>query len=983
MPHSHRGVRAAQTTRFAAFCDFFALRWAVASTVAVTLMSWIGAGWPSRIPCAKRREQAISGSIMKKRLGFSLAFMFCCAAVVGVAGCGATSVNPPPESHTAPEEVDARGATPEGLLPSGVTPQHYRVAFEIVPSRERFRGEVWIRARLDRAMTGFWIHGARMDVSSASIEAAENDEGHAIEVPAHWEASEREGIAFLRTDAPVGPGDVVIHVAYEAPFDRQLKGLYRVDVGEDRYAFTQFEATSARYAFPSFDEPRWKTPYDIELTVAEGDVAIANTREESVTALDNGMRRVRFATTLPLPTYLVAMAVGPLDVVEAPALPPSSVRERSLPLRGVAARGRGPELAYALEHTPQLLAALEAYFGTEYPYDKLDIIAVPDFASGAMENAGAITFRDVLLLLSPHAPEDQRRAFTSVMTHELAHQWFGNLVTMPWWDDIWLNEAFATWMAAKIVAETHPEMNALLAQLAGVHGAMGQDSLASARQIRQPIESDHDIRNAFDAITYQKGGGVLSMFEQWIGADAFREGIRVYLRQHRFGSATSDDLLLALSETAGRDVATPFRTFLEQPGVPLVEARLVCEDGPPRVAVTQSRYTPVGSNAPRDRRWSVPMCVTYPVGRERAITCELVSDASAEIVLNEAAGCPAWVMPNAGARGYYRWSLPPEQMRALLTRGFGQLLPIERASVANDLRAIFASALMPGGEVLSVLPQVAADSTRIVATDPMGLAVSVVDQIASPELEDRARTWAGSLYRARATRLGFAPRANEDGDTLLLRRDVLGFMAQTARDERIRREAARRGRAYLGIGGDGAVHRDAVASDLVGIAISMAIQEGDVATWEAVLAHLFTTEDAVLRGRILAGLASTEDPALAARALELALDPRLRVNEVLIPLSAQSENAEGRARAWAWFQEHFDALSARIATTRVGAAPWLFSGFCSRQEAEQLRQFFEPRVGELPGGPRNLRGAVEAIELCAARKQAQQASVESFLSRQR
>src|SRR5690606_8514701 len=197
-----------------------------------------------------------------------------------------------------------------------------------------------------------------------------------------------------------------------------------------------------------------------------------------------------------------------------------------------------------------------------------------------------------LLLLGPDAPEDQRRSFAAVMAHELAHQWFGNLVTMPWWDDIWLNEAFATWMGTKIVAQTNPEMNAPLGLLAGVHGAMGQDSLASARQIRQPIESDHDIRNAFDSITYQKGGAVLSMFEQWIGADAFREGIRVYLRQHRFGTATSDDLLTALSEAAGRDVATPFRTFLEQPGVPLIEARLTCEGGPARVELAQSRYTP-------------------------------------------------------------------------------------------------------------------------------------------------------------------------------------------------------------------------------------------------------------------------------------------------------------------------------------------------------------------------------------------------------
>ncbi|MDQ3034648.1 MAG: M1 family metallopeptidase, partial [Myxococcota bacterium] len=656
-----------------------------------------------------------------------------------LAACGAASSptsTVTPETRTEASATPIADAPPEGPLPAGVTPQHYRVALEVVPSRERFSGEVEIRARLDQSMHRIWMHGAQMDVSDASIAVTNDEDGSVTVIPARWEPSEREGIAALRAERAVGPGDVVIRIAFSAPFDRQLKGLYRVDVGDDRYAFTQFEATSARYAFPSFDEPRFKTPYDLELTVPESDVAIANTTAIETTPVEGGLKRVRFATTLPLPTYLVAVAVGPLDVVEAPPLPPTSVRHRPLPLRGVAARGRGPELAYALEHTPELLAALEEYFGTEYPYDKLDIIAVPDFASGAMENAGAVTFRESLLLLGADAPEDQRRAFTGVMAHELAHQWFGNLVTMPWWDDIWLNEAFATWMAAKIVAETNPEMNAQLGQLAGVHRAMGQDSLASARQIRQPIESDHDIRNAFDGITYQKGGGVLSMFEQWIGEDAFREGIRVYLRQHRFGTATSEDLLSALSEAAGRDVTSPFRTFLEQPGVPLIEARLNCEGGTARVEIAQSRYTPVGSDAPRDRTWSVPVCITHPTrGTATATTCELVTAPSAEIALPEAQGCPAWVMPNAGARGYYRWSLPPEQMRALLQRGWARLSPLERASVANDLRAVFASAVMPGGEVLAVLPPIANDPTRVVANDPMGLATEVVERIVSPDVQ--------------------------------------------------------------------------------------------------------------------------------------------------------------------------------------------------------------------------------------------------------
>ena len=541
-------------------------------------------------------------------------------------------------------------------------------------------------------------------------------------------------------------------------------------------------------------------------------------------------------------------------------------------------------------------------------------------------------------------------------------------------------------MAYKIVARTYPEMSAELSQLASVHGAMGQDALSSARRIRQPIESDHDIRNAFDAITYSKGGGVLSMFESWVGPDVFREGVRIYLRQHRFRTATSEDLLGALSEAAGRDVGTPFRTFLEQPGVPLVEARLDCspsgDESGPVIQLAQSLYTPVGSTSPRDRVWSVPVCVTYPVrGRRTATSCDLLTEASGQLALEEAEGCPAWVMPNAGASGYYRWSLPPEQLRALLDRGWTQLSPAERVSVANNLRAAFASASVPGGEIVAMMPRLAEDPTRLVATEAMGLADHIAAQIVSDEREDAARAWAGRLFRMRAQRLGWAPRSGEDGDARLLRRDALGFMASVARDPRVRAEAARRGRDFLAAAREGRPTAAIVAPDLAGLAASMAVQEGDAALWDEVASLLFASTDAVMRTRLLVALASTEDPALADRALALALDPRLRVNEVLIPLSVQAERDAGRARGWAWLTENFDALSQRIATTRAGAAPWIFAGFCDREEARAVRAFFEPRIGALPGGPRNLAGALEAMELCAARVSAQRESVERAITR--
>ncbi|MBX3273200.1 MAG: M1 family metallopeptidase [Sandaracinaceae bacterium] len=899
------------------------------------------------------------------------------------ASCGGPATAPPEfsaaEGRAYGGEADAPPSEagepiPVGRLPEGVTPLHYTLWLEVVPSRERFRGRADIRVRLDAPRRVIWLHGHDLNVTEAEV----LPEGREA-VLARYEEVHDSGVAALHLEREVGPGEVEISLGYDAPFDRQLKGLYRVDTGGESYAFTQFEATSARYAFPCFDEPRFKTPFDLTLSVSPAHEAIANTLVVSTERVE-GMKEVRFAETLPLPTYLVAMAVGPLDVVEHAPIPPSSVRSRPLPFRGVAARGRGPRLAYALEHTAALLAWLEEYFGIEYPYDKLDIIAVPDFASGAMENAGAITFREVLLLLDPdEAPEDQRRGFAHVMAHELAHQWFGNLVTMPWWDDIWLNEAFATWMGTKCVHAVHPAYQADVGMVRSVHYAMGADSLVSARRIRQPIETNHDIRNAFDAITYRKGGGVLEMFERWMGEATFRDGIREHLRRHAHGTATATDLLDALGHVAERDVATPFETFLEQPGVPLLEATRSCGAEGNALVVRQRRYLPVGSAGDADQRWQVPVCVRFAAGRDVRSTCALVTEPEARIDLGPR--CPDWVMPNAGAAGYYRWTLPREDVARLTGAGWRHLDARERLSVADALSAAYHAGTLDAAAVLGSAPRLAADGARYVALEPMGLLSFAHDHVARDEAERaRVEAFAERTYRARARALGWGPRAGraEDGETALLRQSVLSFLASTARSEAVRREAARRGRAYLG---EGALRPDAVEASLVPLALSAAVEEGDEAFFDALLERALASDDALFRGHALAALGATRDPALATRALRIALDPRLRVNELTITLERQLAMRETRDAAWVWLTEHFDEVFARAASTRAGYAPWAAAGFCSEARAAEVAAFFAPRIEALPGGPRNLAGALEAIRLCAARVEAQRESTLRFFAR--
>ncbi|MGE3636700.1 MAG: M1 family metallopeptidase, partial [Sandaracinaceae bacterium] len=863
---------------------------------------------------------------------------------------------------------------PMGRLPAGVTPTSYSIWLEVIPSRERFRGRVEIDVELAEPTERIFLHGQDLHVTQVEVLPADDEP-----VVGRYRQMSDTGVAMVSLDAPLPAGQATLVFDYDAPFDRQLKGLYRVDTGGESYAFTQFEATSARYAFPCFDEPRFKTPFSVTLAVQQDHEAIANTQPMGLREVE-GLREVRFATTEPLPTYLVAIAVGPLDVVEHAPIPPNAVRDRPLPFRGVAVRGQGPRLAYALEHTAPLLESLERYFGIAYPYDKLDIIAVPDFASGAMENAGAITFRETLLLLDPdHAPEGQRRAMASVMAHELAHQWFGNLVTMPWWDDIWLNEAFATWMGAKTIAEVHPDYQADVGRVRGTQYAMGTDSLMSARQIRQPIESDHDIRNAFDSITYSKGGGVLSMFERWIGADTFRDGVREHLNRHRFGTATSEDLLDALSQLAGRDVSTPFTTFLEQPGVPLVDVEMSCSGSDNHLTLRQRRYLPLGSGGTPSGTWQIPFCARWGRGAASEDRCELITEPEATFDLG--ARCPEWVMPNAEAAGYYRYTVRPEEVDRLMTRGWARLSTLERMSLASNLSAAYSAGTLDTPAVFGTFARMASDPSMGVATSPMGLVHFAHDDLVPEALRPNVERFAAGLYAGRVRTLGWAPRRGrtEPGETSLLRAEVLGFMAYIARDAAVRAEAARRGRAYLDA--EGEASERTVDANLREMVLAVAVEDGDAALFDRLLERALASDDALFRTHALWALGRTRDPELGARVLALGLDPRLRANEITIPLSAQTSFPERRDAAFEWLRANWDGLAERLATTRAGSLPWTFSPYCAEDDAEAVQAFFTPRVDALPGGPRNLAGALEVIRLCAARSAHQRESAERFFAR--
>src|SRR5690348_7780039 len=542
-------------------------------------------------------------------------------AVVGTAAARQPAHAPKPAAAKSAE------APPLTRLPDWAVPESYDLSIKSDPDQSDYRGTVTIAVDLKKAANHLWLHGKDLKVSSVTITDA-HGRTHAGKYDGDVTAeAEKAGVARVDFGATLQPQKLKLKFDFTAPYNGTLQGYYKVVFAGNAYLQTQMEPISARLAFPCFDEPGFKVPLNLSLTIPAADKAVANAAETGSKPAGAGWKTVTFAQTKPLPTYLYAWAVGPWDIVDGPGIPPNEWRSTPVPVRGIATKGNGPKMQRALAMVPAIIEHEEAYYGFGYPFGKLDLAALPDFSAGAMENAGLVTFRDWLLLLDKDSAPSAVRSSFNVIAHELAHQWTGDTVTLDWWNDIWLNESFATWMQQKIEGEIHPDWHAHLDRIMGGQEAMQNDSLASARMIRQPITGNGDIETAFDGITYQKGAAVLGMFENFVGAQVFQKGMQAYIKAHAFGNANAGDLVDAIATAAGKGEAfrKAFKSFLNQNGVPLVATRLDCKPkGAAVLELTQSRYLPLGSSGDPNRLWGVPVCVRFP-NRSEEHTSELQS----------------------------------------------------------------------------------------------------------------------------------------------------------------------------------------------------------------------------------------------------------------------------------------------------------------------------------------------------------------------
>ena len=859
---------------------------------------------------------------------------------------------------------------PRGQLSHDVTPVAYQVDLTIVPEKDGFSGSVIIDLDIDPGKDHLYLHGKDLVASKVQVTSGEQV------LTASYEQVDDTGIVKISLPQVV-QGRVRLEIDYDAPFNKALQGLYKVSESDQDYAFTQFEAISARLAFPGFDEPRFKTPFDITLRVAENHVAISNTPELSSEIVD-GMKIVRFASTKPLPTYLIAFAVGDLDVVEWADLPATDVRPRPLPLRGIAVKGKGEQLAYALAGTNAIVTALESYFGTPYPWAKLDILAVPDFASGAMENAGAITYRESLLLFDDTATPARKRSYKMVHAHELAHQWFGDLVTPAWWNDIWLNEAFATWMAHVAMDLAEPDANFRSDLLSRGQRVMGSDSLVNARQIRQPILSNNDIATAFDGITYSKGGAVLSMFENLLGREDFRQGVRNYMDEFQYGTATADDFIrhLAAASTGQSKelVIESFNSFLEQPGLPLVEIASQCSDDDVSVTLKQSRYFPLGSKGEQTQQWKIPVCLRTGSSNDSVETCLMLTGEQQRFDLPQP--CPEWIMPNADSAGYYRFTMSQQDWNNLLANSDKQN-PEEMLAMLGSLTGAFNSGDLDVATLMSIAPQLIANPGWRVAIAPIEHMEFMYDRMADERqklaLEQRfADFYAGKLA---ATGLG----TTDDRDEAQLQAALVDFLAETAKHPVLRAELVTMARAYSGYGTDNLLHPDKANPIIIGTALGVAVDELGGEFVDHLLRLGLGSTDAVVRGRALAAAANTKDPAKSAEIRELMLSPDLRNNEIWSILFPQAFMPETRDATWAWLQQNLDGIFTRMPEPSWGQITFVGSAFCDSAKRAEIETFFAERISNMTGGPRNLAKALERIDLCVAKVERHRADMDAWL----
>jgi aminopeptidase N len=840
----------------------------------------------------------------------------------------------------APGTAASAGQTTQ--LPRGVRPTHYDVALVPDAANARFAATVAIDLEVQKATDTITLNATDLVFERASVVAL-GAAARALSATVRVDADAQT--ASFKFERPLARGRYRLTLAYTGLIGQQAVGLFSLDYdsegGKKRALYTQFENSDARRMIPSWDEPFYKASFTLQATVPAGQMAVSNMPAASTTTLADGRQRVKFGATPKMSTYLLFFGLGEFERASRMA--------GKTEVGVITTRGGKDKASFVLDASVALLDEYNRYFGVPYPLPKLDNVAAPGRSQffGAMENWGAIFTFEYAMLLDPaiSTQSDKQNAF-AIAAHEMAHQWFGDLVTMRWWDDLWLNEGFASWMESRMTAQLHPEWNTALSAVAIREGAMERDSIASTHPVVQHVATVEQASQAFDDITYQKGESVIRMLEDHVGADAWRKGVRLYMRRHAYGNTVSDDFWSAIEQASGKPVRDIAHDFTLQPGVPLITVTsATCRGSSTRVELTQGEFS-------RDQpgktalRWRVPVTL-QAIGSSRPVHTMVVGGkASVDVP-----GC-APVLVNAGQNGYYRTLYAPRQF-APLAAGFARLKPIDQIGLLADSWSLGLAGMQSAADFLDL-----ADATRMDA-DPQvwGNIASVFNTIHHYYKGDAARQGRFDAYAvARLSpvfqKLGWDAAAGENGTAANLRERLLVTLANL-NDQATITEARRR-YALGAAGADG----KGMPAPLRKAITAVVAQHADGATWDALQGAARAEKSPMIKDRMYALLAASDDATLARRALELAMTDEPGVTNSAAMLAEVADNHPDMAFDFAL--ANLAKVNERIdATSRSRYFPRLASTSSAQATIEKLQAYASANLAA--GSRRDAETAVAGI----------------------
>jgi aminopeptidase N len=840
-------------------------------------------------------------------------------------------------------------------LPDSAVPERYQITLAPDLATAKFAGEETISVSIPQPTDVITLNAAEIRFEQVTVSQSGTGQ------PAKVALQPDREMATLRLARPLAAGPATIHIRYEGKLNDQMRGFYLSKTPKRNYAFTQFENTDARRAFPSFDEPALKATFELTAVVDKADTAISNTKIVADTPGPmNGKHTLRFAPTPRMSSYLVALAVGDFEC--------EAGQSDGIPIRVCGTPDKKGMGQFALKAAEFTMHFYNQYFGIKYPYGKLDFIGAPDFAAGAMENTGCIVSRDALLFIDPKdtSHETQQEVAQGAVAHEMAHQWFGDLVTMKWWDDVWLNEGFATWMSFKPVEAYRPQWNMANERVESATNAMALDSLSVVHPIQQHAETPDQIKELFDAITYNKTAAVLEMVEGYVGREVFRKGINSYLQKYAYKNASAADFWNEIARVSHKPVDRIMASFVQQPGVPVIAGTAECSNGNSRATLTQRRY--FSNREVLDRgnseRWQIPACVRVGAAEK----CDLLTAPSQAIT---ARGCgPVYL--NAGARGYYRSAYDPPALGQVAGRAEEWLSPPERIMLVNDAWAALRVDHVQVGDFLGLASALKDDPTRALVDDVAYFLGSIGRNLVTDADAPQYRAWVRSTFGPAAEKLGWTPAANDSEEQRALRADYLILVGGIGRDPGLLTFSRDLTQKYL--------QGQPVDPTLIPLALAIAARSGDAALYEQVLQHAKNARAPETYNRDLRTLAAFEDPALVQRTLEYAISGDVRSQDLATVLGSLMRNPAARGATWSFVQQHWDALTPKLDNYSMGVTVSMTESFCDPADRDSVQQFFTAHP--LPAAERSLRQTMEAIGNCIDMRQRQSANLASWLQAQ-